>query len=106
MSNRIVLVETVKSPLPRLCKRDGTEPWEGACVEQSWLTSPGGPAAFCSLGHSLWSPPCWSSLGQHWGQLGQQKPPEWPPLHGVNLQGLQINFEIKEVKLLASSGSV
>lgn len=65
-------------------------------MEQSLLTSPG------SLGE-LWSPPCWSSLGQHWGQ---QKPLDWPPLHGVNLHDLQIHFKIKEVKLLASLGSV
>lgn len=97
------VVERAKSPLPRLCRRGGTEPWEGACMEQSLLASPDG---FCSLGAQweLWSPPCWSSLGQHRGQLGLQKPLGWP-LHGVNLPDLQIHFKIKEDKLLASFGA-
>lgn len=44
------VVERAESPLPRLCRRGGTEPWEGACMEQSLLASPDG---FCSLGGSL-----------------------------------------------------
>lgn len=74
MSSRIVLVETAKSPLPRLCKRDGTEPWEGACVEQSWLTSPGGPASAAwgvHCGHLL-AGALWVSTGGSWDSRNLQ----------------------------------
>lgn len=43
--------------------------------------------------------------GALWVSTGDSRNPiDWPPVHGVSLQEVQIHFKIKEVKLLFSLG--
>lgn len=72
-------------------------------MEQSLLTSPG--SSLRVVGSSLRVGCAHLLAGALWVGTGDNRNPlDWPPVHGVNLQDVQIHFKTKEVKLLSSSG--